>query len=94
MEAKLVSRRLQEKKKKKEEEEGQKQYLNVKSSKVAFKNWRDKRNFYSGNKQYQKDKYQEVEDKYLEEINELNTKIYSRQELLQAEQVQDLKAIH
>lgn len=52
MEAKLVSRRLQEKKKKKEEEEGQKQYLNVKSSKVAFKNWRDKRNFYSGNKQY------------------------------------------
>ena len=47
MEAKLVSRRLQEKKKKAAEVDGQKNYLNVKSSKVAFKSWRDKRNFYS-----------------------------------------------
>lgn len=94
VEAKIVGKRLAEYKKKGEEEGGQKTYLKSKSSQVKFKNWRDKRNFYSGNKQYQKEKYQQVEDKYMESIEQLQEKITHRSRQVEEEVSDDLRESH
>lgn len=61
---------------------------------MKFKSWRDKRNFYSGNKQYQKEKYQQVEDKYMESIEELQEKIESRSRQVEEEVSDDLRESH